>query len=218
MTGSGHNGALVLASASPRRAEILGAAGIEFNIVPTDVDEDALLPGPGSHADAVQRLALEKAKSVAGMAPGSFVLGADTMVVLDGHILGKPDSPGHAVEMLHRMSGRKHDVITGVAVVGPDGESQTVFVSTSVLMRGFEDVEIADYVATGSSLDKAGAYGIQDSSFGPVKSYDGCYLNVVGLPMCATVELLESTGLPMPGDAVCQGHGRSEAIGMKAPR
>ena len=218
MTGSNHNRKLILASASPRRAEILGKAGIDFHIVVMDVDEDALLSGTGDLVDALQRLALEKAKAAAEISLGAFVLGADTIVALDGRILGKPESPGHAVEMLHLMSGRAHEVITGVAVVGPDGESQATYVSTSVLLREFDDVEVADYVATGSPLDKAGGYGIQDSSFAPVKSYDDCYLNVVGLPMCVTSELLENTGLLPPGSMVCRGHARFAAGGTKAPR
>ena len=217
MTGSNGIRKLILASASPRRAEILGKAGIDFHIVVTDVDEDALLSGPGDLADVVQGLALEKANTAAEISPGAFVLGADTIVALDGRILGKPESPGHAVEMLHLMSGRAHEVITGVAVVDPDGESQATYVSTSVLLREFDDVEVAGYVATGSPLDKAGGYGIQDSSFAPVKSYDGCYLNVVGLPMCATNDLLENTGLLPTVNVVCQGHARSNSVGTKAP-
>ena len=213
--GSGHDRALILASRSPRRAEILGEAGIEFKVVSTDIDEDRLLSGPGALDDAVQRLALEKARTAAELTPGAFVLGADTIVVLDGHILGKPESPGHAVDMLRRMSGRAHDVISGVAVVGPDGESHTDFVSTLVLLRELEAGEIADYVATGSPLDKAGGYGIQDSSFAPVASYDECYLNVVGLPMCVTSELLENTGLLPPGNIICHGHARPDCVGAK---
>ena len=217
--GSGHNRVLILASRSPRRAEILGEAGIEFHVVPTDIDEDDLLSGPGRLADAVQRLAREKARAAAESVPGSFVLGADTIVVLDGHILGKPESPDQAVDMLQRMSGRAHDVISGVAVVGPDGTSHTDFVSTSVLFRELDDGEIVDYVATGSPLDKAGAYGIQDSPFAPVESYDECYLNVVGLPMCATGKLLENTVLKRPGIVVCRGHlGFDAALNPKAVR
>ena len=218
MTVSGRNGVLILASRSLRRAEILGEAGIEFSVVSADIDEDMLLSGPAPLADAVQLLALEKARSAAGRTVDAFVLGADTIVVLDGHVLGKPRSPRDAVDTLRRVSGRAHDVITGVAVVGPSGESRTDFVSTSVVLRDLEDGEIADYVATGSPLDKAGGYGIQDSSFAPVKSYDECYLNVVGLPMCVTSELLDNTGLLPPGNVVCRGHARFDGLGTKALR
>ena len=204
--GSDHNRALILASRSPRRAEILGEAGIEFNVVSSDIDEDRLLSAPGALDDAVQRLALEKARTAAELTPGAFVLGADTIVVLDGNILGKPESPSVAVDMLQRMSGRAHDVISGVAVVGPDGESHTDFVSTLVRFRRLSDEEISHYVLSGSPFDKAGGYGIQDRSFAPVESYDECYLNVVGLPMCVTSELLEKSGLNRPGVATCRGH------------
>ncbi|MCH8230577.1 MAG: septum formation protein Maf [Chloroflexi bacterium] len=216
--GSDHNRALILASRSPRRAEILGEAGIEFKVVSTDIDEDRLLSGPGALDDAVQRLALEKARTAAELTPGAFVLGADTIVVLDGHILGKPESPSHAVDMLQRMSGRAHDVISGVAVVGPDGESHTDFVSTLVRFRRLSDEEISHYVSSGSPLDKAGSYGIQDRSFAPVESYDECYLNVVGLPMCVTNELLENTGLLPPGKIICRGHARPDYPGAKVLR
>ena len=218
MTGPDQNRLLILASRSPRRAAILGEAGIEFRVVTTDIDEDRLLSGPGSLTDAVQRLALEKAKTAAGFEPGAFVLGADTIVVLDGQILGKPGSSGSAVDMLHRLSGRSHEVVTGVAVVGPDGDSHSDFVSTSVFMRVLGDDEIADYVATGSPLDKAGGYGIQDGSFAPVESYDGCDLNVVGLPMCVTSELLEKVGLLPPGEMTCHGHARPGAVWMQVPK
>lgn len=219
MTDSDRKRVLILASRSPRRAEILDEAGIEFNVVAVDVDEDSMLTGSAPLTDAVQRLALEKARTAAESIPGEFVLGADTIVVLDGQILGKPGSPDNAVAVLRRLSGRTHDVITGVAVVGPGGESQTDFVSTSVLFRELDDDEITGYVATGSPLDKAGGYGIQDGPFAPVESYDGCYLNVVGLPMCATSELLESMGLVVPGVIACRNHvGFDPAFAAKAAR
>ncbi|MCZ6539321.1 MAG: Maf family protein [Chloroflexi bacterium] len=218
MTRSDRNRVLILASRSPRRAEILGEAAIEFRVVTTDIDEDELLSGSPRLADAVQQVALEKARTAAELTRGSVVLGADTVVALDGEVLGKPSSPGHAIEMLQRLKGRSHDVITGVAVVGPAGESHTGFVSTAVRFRELDDDEIADYVATGSPFDKAGGYGIQDSLFAPVESYDDCYLNVVGLPMCVTSELLENTGLLPPGNITCRGHARFEAVGTKVPR
>jgi len=206
------NASLILASKSPRRAEILGDAGIEFTVVSTEIDEDVYLLGADSSSEtrdpveAVRRLALVKARAVATLRSGAFVLGADTIVVLDGEILGKPESAGSAVKMLHRLSGRSHRVITGVTVIDPGGKTHTDIASTSVVFRNLEDGEVVDYVATGSPLDKAGGYGIQDSSFAPVESYDECYLNVVGLPMCVTIRLLEMSGFNRFPAAVCRRH------------
>ena len=201
---------LILASGSPRRAEILSDAGIVLEISPADIDEDAVLANGGVLMDAVQTLALAKARSIASVRSGEYVLGADTIVVLNGEVLGKPGSVGQAVAMLQQLNGRQHDVITGVAVVNPAGETHTKHVSTSVIFRSLNDDEIANYVSSGSPLDKAGGYGIQDSSFAPVASYDECYLNVVGLPMCATSELLEQSGFPNPGEIACPGHADSD--------
>ena len=201
---------LILASGSPRRAEILSAAGVDLEISPTDIDEDAVLSNGGVLVEAVRALALAKAVSIASVRSGEYVLGADTLVVLDGEVLGKPGSAGDAVEMLQQLNGRQHDVITGVAVVNPAGETHTKHVSTSVIFRTLNEREIAEYVSSGSPFDKAGGYGIQDSSFAPVASYDECYLNVVGLPMCATSELLEQSGFPNPGEIACPGHADSD--------
>lgn len=197
---------LILASRSLRRAEILVEEGIDFDTFTADIDEDRYLSGHGVLADAVQQLALEKARLAGADRPGRYVLGADTIVVLDGEVLGKPESSSCAVEMLHRLSGRSHEVITGVAVVNPAGESHTDFASTAVRFRRLSDEEISNYVSSGSPLDKAGGYGIQDRSFAPVESYDECYLNVVGLPMCVTIRLLEKSGLQRSGVATCRGH------------
>lgn len=197
---------LVLASGSPRRAEILGSAGIDVVVVPADLDEDEVFDGASNLVDAVQQLATTKAKAVAGLRSGEWVLGADTIVVMDDEVLGKPESVVDAEEMLGRLSGRSHEVITGVAVIGPDGDVQTNSTVTSVRFRELGRDEISSYVATGSPLDKAGGYGIQDSSFAPVARYDGCYLNVVGLPMCATRRLLEISGFMQSGVTVCEGH------------
>jgi septum formation protein len=197
---------LILASGSPRRSEILSKAGVVLEVVPAAIDEDAFFIGGNDLPDVVQELALAKARAVVANREGEWVLGADTIVVLDGEVLGKPESPDSAVSMLQLLSGRSHEAITGVAVVDPAGESHTSHVSTSVIFRSLGDGEIAEYVATGSPLDKAGGYGIQDRSFLPVSSYDGCYLNVVGLPMCATSELLELAGFSVPGGIACPDH------------
>lgn len=197
---------LVLASGSPRRAEILSDAGITLAIQPASVDEYAILANAPDLVSAVQQLALAKASDVAVSNFGEFVLGADTIVVFENEVFGKPESPEQANDMLNRLNGRRHQVITGVAVVNPVGESHTKFVSTSVVFRNLEDSEISEYVSTGRPLDKAGGYGIQDSSFAPVASYDECYLNVVGLPMCATSELLEQSEFVTVGAIGCNGH------------
>ncbi len=197
---------LVLASSSPRRAEILSDTGIVLDIQPASVDEDAILAKGADLVSAVQELALAKAFNVAGSNVGEFVLGADTIVVFENEVFGKPESSYEALAMLNRLSGYRHEVITGVAVVNPTGESHTKFVSTSVVFRNLEDSEISEYVSTGLPLDKAGGYGIQDSSFAPVASYDECYLNVVGLPMCATSDLLEESGFEIGASLVCAGH------------
>jgi septum formation protein len=197
---------LVLASGSPRRAEILSDAGITLAIEPASVDEDAILAKGPDLVSAVQNLALAKANFVAELNVGEYVLGADTIVVFENEVFGKPQSSTEALAMLNRLSGRRHEVITGVAVVNPTGKSQTKFVSTSVVFRKLEDSEIYEYVSTGLPLDKAGGYGIQDSSFSPVASYDECYLNVVGLPMCVSSHLLEESGFENGLPLECAGH------------
>ena len=207
--GSGHS-TLILASGSPRRAQILSEAGINFEVVAADIDEDRIFSRHGRLSDLVQQVALAKAKSIADAKSGTYVIGADTIVVLDDHMLGKPESPRDAIEMLQRLSGRSHVVMTGVAVIGEGGDSHTSYVATSVAFRELGESEIAEYVATGSPMDKAGSYGIQDNSLSPASSYDECYLNVVGLPMCATSELLEKSGVPVPGKISCPGHRRPD--------
>lgn len=196
----------MLASGSPRRAQILSEAGFDLEIVLADVDEDGILAQGDSLVEAVQSLALAKARSVADTRSGEYVIGADTVVVLDGDFLGKPETPEQAVAMLQRLNNRRHEVITGVGVINPAGETHAKHVSTSVKFRSLDEDAIANYVSSGSPFDKAGGYGIQDRSFAPVASYDGCYLNVVGLPMCATSELLEQSGLRGPGAVTCAGH------------
>ena len=200
---------LILASGSPRRAEILVDAGFQLEVVPSGVDETQLLAACMNLPSAVETLALSKAKSVSARRLNRYVLGADTIVVLDDRVLGKPESSAEATEMLNALSDRNHEVITGVAVIDSSGHAQTISVKTSVTMRGFTKREIAKYVASGSPYDKAGGYGIQDCSFAPVTSYDHCYLNVVGLPMCATLELLRGSGLlrsDILSASTCGGH------------
>jgi len=172
---------LVLASASPRRAELLRAAGIAFYVFPADVDERQ---HPGEDAGIyVQRLATAKAAHVAKAYPGRPVLGADTTVVVDGEVLGKPRDAAEAAAMLGRLSGRSHRVLTGVCLIGADGRAETSVASTTVEFRAVTAAEIERYVASGEPMDKAGAYAIQGGAGGFVTRIDGDYDNVVGLPV-----------------------------------
>jgi MAF protein len=146
--------------------------------------------------DMALRLSLAKAESVA-QGSSSVVVGADTVVVLDGEVFGKPAGATEAKAMLGRLRGRAHHVVTGVTVLDRAvGQVHASATTTSVVMRRYADAEVEAYLATGSSLDKAGAYGVQDSPFRPAERVDGCYLNVVGLPLCEVVSLLGRTGAP----------------------
>jgi septum formation protein len=170
---------IILASTSPRRAELLTAAGIPFVTHRVDVDESAL---DGETAPAcARRLARAKAEAVA-RPPGAIVLGADTLVVVDGDALGKPLDEAAAAAMLRRLSGRTHEVVTGVAIVHDGGASVDV-VSTQVTFETLTEAEIAWYVGTREPLDKAGAYGIQGGASRFVTRIEGSYSNVVGLPV-----------------------------------
>lgn len=193
MPGSGPR-PLVLASASPRRRELLAALGLTFSVAPADLDEVAL--GNGLSPDRAA-LVVASAKAAKIARTGDTVLAADTVVVLDGHQLGKPGSPAEAREMLAALRGRSHDVVTGVAVRADETE-HTVLRRSTVRMRAYERAEIEEYVATGSALDKAGAYGIQDDGFRPVESIEGCWCNVMGLPLWTAVRLLEEAGCRAP--------------------
>jgi septum formation protein len=178
---------LVLASASPRRRELLEAAGYTFDVAPADVDER---PRPGEIPHAyVARVALAKAEAVAPAFPGAIVLGADTAVVVDREVLGKPVDDRDAARMLAALAGRAHDVITGIALVG--GSRTVVAVeSTTVWMRDLSDDVIRDYIASGEPRDKAGAYGIQGLASRFIPRIEGSYTNVVGLPVAAVSRLL----------------------------
>ena len=183
---------LVLASASPRRRELLTGAGLRFEIAPADIDEtrrDDEAPGA-----LVLRLAEGKARVVAGRYPDRFVLGADTVVVVGGEVLGKPRDPGHAVELLERLAGRTHSVLTGVAVVAPDASVHRVEVESRVTFRAAERDELERYVAVGESMDKAGAYALQGAGRRFVTQVEGSESNIIGLPIDETLDLLRSAG------------------------
>jgi septum formation protein len=183
---------LVLASASPRRQELLRNAGILFDVQPAHIPEDPL---PGEHAkDCAERLAREKALAVAKQRPRDVVLGADTVVVVDGQILGKPLDAADAVRMLRMLSGREHHVITGVCVVA-NGQSSVANETTAVTMSEISENEIADYVATGEPVDKAGAYAIQGVASRWIPRIEGDYSNVVGLPVALVWRMLRDTAL-----------------------
>lgn len=180
---------LILASASPRRAELLTAAGFVFEVRAADVDE-RVRPGeaPG---DYVRRLAIEKAAAAqTGMATdGVLTLGADTAVIVDGEILGKPADLADAARMLRRLSGRAHAVLTGVSV--RSGEQHLDLVDeTRVFMHPLSEADVAWYVASGEGLDKAGAYAIQGLASRFIPRIEGSYSNVVGLPVARVAELI----------------------------
>lgn len=178
----------ILASASPRRKELLAQAGFEFDIVPAAIDETPE-PNEAPH-DYVLRLSLEKARKIQGQIP---VLGADTVVSIDGVLLGKPENPTDAFLMLKRLVGKIHLVHTGVSVVSSTLE-QSIVTATEVKFKNVSDEELKNYVATGEPFDKAGGYGIQGIGAFLVETINGSYSGVVGLPVEETAELLKSFG------------------------
>lgn len=178
---------LVLASTSPRRQELLRNAGIAFEVQPAHIPED-VLPGEGAK-ECAERLAREKALSIVLQRPHDIVLGADTVVIVDGELLGKPADAADARRMLRLLSGRKHEVITGVCLVAsgvPSISSETTVVTVNELT----DQEIADYVASGEPMDKAGAYAIQGIASRWIPRIEGDYSNVVGLPVALVFRML----------------------------
>lgn len=187
---------LILASRSPRRAELLAAAGISFEVLAADIDET---PRGGEAPEAyVERLAIEKARAVLallddkpkGLSPRTVVvLGADTTVTIDGLILGKPENPGEAAEMLRRLRGRAHDVFTGVALVSAEGVHSAVD-RTRVWFEPMTDEDISWYVESGEPVDRAGAYAIQGLASRFIARIEGSYTNVVGLPVALVSSIL----------------------------
>lgn len=185
---------LILASGSPRRRELLSQAGLVFTVAAADINED-LLPNEAAAA-YVQRLAEEKAQAIWNDHRSTdtsedplIVLGADTCVVCDGHILGKPKDSADARRMLELLSGRTHAVLTGLAAVAADKTVRDVEI-TQVTFNQIANAEIAQYIASGEPLDKAGAYAIQGYAARWIPRIEGCYFNVVGLPIARTIALL----------------------------
>ncbi|CAH2030301.1 Maf family nucleotide pyrophosphatase [Trichlorobacter ammonificans] len=187
-------GEIVLASASPRRSELLELAGVPFRVAPADIPEEPL-PGEEAAAHAM-RLAEEKARAAAAReASGRWFIGADTIVVLEGRIMGKPKDEAEAEAMLADLSGRSHQVITAYAVFDRSGGAcVSRAVRTDVVFKQLDRREIEAYVATGCPLDKAGAYAIQGGAAHFVREIRGSYTNVVGLPTCELVETLRRMG------------------------
>lgn len=180
---------ILLASASPRRAELLRAAGFEFDIQPANVDESVR---PGETSDTyVRRLADAKAAAVFPGAGGRVVLAADTIVVVENAMLGKPIDPADAARMLGLLSGRRHQVLTGVAIRAAGGRSLTRVEATTVEFAPLSSEEISWYVASGDPLDKAGAYAVQGLASRFVTRIDGSYSNVVGLPVALVHAMLK---------------------------
>ena len=188
------NAPLILASASPRRRVALACLGLTPPVIPASVEE-TVLPGERP-VDAALRLAALKARSVGQAHPDQWVIAADTLVIgPDGEPLGKPANPAEARATLERLRRRRHQVVTAQAVGRRDRLLQD-YLSTLVTMRDYTDAEIAGYVESGDPFDKAGSYAIQHPTFRPVQFLDGCYLNVVGLPICRTRRLLQAAGYP----------------------
>jgi len=183
---------IVLASQSPRRRELLSLIGIPHEVRPADLDE-SLLPGesPTEHAE---RLARSKAETIAAREPRAVVIGSDTIVVLDGDVLGKPRDTAEASAMLRRLSGRTHTVHTAVAVAR-DGRTVSDVESVEVTFRPLDDTQIEAYIATGEPMDKAGAYGIQGYGAVIVERVHGDYFAVMGLALGRLVSLLEAVGV-----------------------
>ena len=191
---------LLLASSSPRRRQLLALAGRRFNLHPVNIDET---PRPGEAPDVyVLRLAQSKARAAGVEAPQApIILAADTTVADGSRILGKPQNEFEAVEMLHLLRGRSHQVLTALALYQPVQNQCMVSVcATWVTMRFYQDEEIKKYIASGDAMDKAGAYAIQHPGFHPVESVQGCYANVIGLPLCLLQSMLFKVGLSNPAD------------------
>ena len=184
---------LILASASPRRRDLLTQAGLTFDVIPANIDESRHPNEPP--AAYVQRLALEKAKAIAALHPSSYVLGADTTVVLDNEILNKPTDLADAARMLRSLANRSHQVHTGIAVA-TSTTSRSHVETTTVFVSAIPEAELAYYLTTNDSLDKAGAYGIQGYAARWITRIEGDFFNVMGLPIAATIRLLRKTQNP----------------------
>jgi septum formation protein len=196
---------ILLASNSPRRKELLALGGWDFRVSAAEVDES---PQEGETPERyVARLAEAKARAAVHTQGDEVIVAADTTVVADGMILGKPTDADQAVKMLQRLRGRAHQVFTGLAVLrGLDSPVLRDFCSTDVSMRDYSEEEILAYVRSGDPMDKAGAYAIQHRGFNPARPLQGCYANVVGLPLCNLLRTLKKAGVYARNDVprACQ--------------
>lgn len=195
--------ALILASQSPRRRALVQLLGYPIQLTTADVDEESItLPDPALNALATTRLKAEAIAARPEWRNGrGLLLAADTNVALGDRILGKPHDAAEADAMLRSLRGRQHHVHTGVVLIDLHSGAEVSGVhSARVTMRDYSDAEIAAYVATGDPLDKAGAYAIQHPAFRPVRELHGCYLGVMGLSLCQTLELLQQIGEPVHAD------------------
>ena len=184
---------IVLASGSQRRREIIGALDATVEIVPSAIEERPASPDEQAE-DYVASIAADKALVVAlNLRSDALVVGADTSVVLDERILGKPEDEAEALEMLTALRGRPHRVVTGVTVAR-DGMAASSVTSSEVAMREYSDDEMQAFIESGEPFDKAGGYAIQDGGFAPVSALTGCYLNVVGFPLCEVMRLMTEVG------------------------
>jgi septum formation protein len=191
---------LILASASPRRRELLQQAGVPFTVIPSNTDEN-IRPGETPEVYAL-RVAREKATDVAAHQSGNWVLGADTIVAIDNTILGKPCDAADGFRMLRLLSGRLHRVMTAFVLLDPNGRTYANQIVTSqVNFKALTDTQIQDYLATGEPFDKAGAYAVQGLGAALVEKVEGSYTNVVGLPLDEVLTVLHSAELCHHTDA-----------------
>lgn len=191
---------IILASGSPRRRELLALLGLPFEVISSDADEST--PPGLAPAEIVRRLALRKAEAVRPSAGerGAVIVGSDTIVVLGNQVLGKPADKQDSRDMLQLLQGRTHQVYTGVACIGlPEGKTVVEHRVTSVTMRAMSMDEISAYIATGEPADKAGSYAIQGLGATLVERIEGCYFNVVGLPLSLLGEMLSGFGISVLG-------------------
>ncbi len=202
---------LILASGSPRRRQLLPLLGLPFVVKAVDIDERALDREPPT--EMVLRLSQAKALAVRDVRPDALVVAADTVVVLNGQVMGKPTDPDDATRMLQLLRGRSHVVYSGVSLWHPARRRMVCQLAESLVwMRDYTDAEIAKYVESGDPMDKAGAYAIQHPEFDPVSWVDGCWLSVVGLPLCHLGRALAKFGVHIPANVpgACQAFGQHE--------
>lgn len=186
----------ILASQSPRRRELLSMLGLTFEIITADIDET--MDPSLTVEEAVRQVCRRKAEAVGAKHPGRLIVSADTIVMVDGKVLGKPHSEEEAFSMLQSLSGRSHTVMTAFCLYR-DGKAETHVEKTDLQFKPLFEEEILAYIATGSPMDKAGAYGIQDGAAVFVEGLQGDYYNVMGLPLCALVKRLRAHGIPVLG-------------------